>query len=105
MDEKITMKQKQWEGHVNKDVLPSRFEFIKKAAEEGRLMKVEQRTGNEIVECSECGRDYVKVGKTVEPGGAEKVVIGGKFSITFFVDTKGEEVEIGVKADEEPEKK
>jgi len=97
MDEKITMKQNQWEGHVNKDVLPSRFEFIKKAAEEGRLVKVEQRTGNKILRCPECECNYVEAEKRKGENGVEKMVIGGKLSITFFFD-KGEEIEVKVKS-------
>lgn len=105
MNEKITMEQEGWEGHVNKDVLPSRFEFIKKAAEEGRLMKVEQRSGNKILRCPECECNSVHAERRKEADGTKKMVIGGKISITFFIDTPGEEIEVKVKSGDTAEEK
>ena len=104
MSEKVTMEQEQWEGHVSKDVLPSRFEFIRKAAEEGRLIKVEQRTGNRIVRCPECDCNNVEAERREEPDGTGKMVIGGKFAITFFISTD-EEIAVKVKSGKESEEK
>ena len=90
MNEKVTMRQPDWEGHISKDVLPGRFKFIEKAAKEGRLMKVDQEQGSKMVKCPECKRSYVEVERVEKSTFKKAKVIFGKFfTITFVIDTGG----------------
>jgi len=95
-EEKITMRQSDWEGHVSKEVLPGRFKFIEKAAKEGRLIKVEQEQGSKMAKCPKCKHNYVEVerimvAKHTEELKANKVKVNfGKFiTITFVINTGG----------------
>lgn len=89
MSENEKMNEEEFAAHLAA-VLPRRIKFIEEAAKEGRLIKIEQESGNRIIKCPECGHSYVEVETRKETeGGKKEIALGGILAITFVV--KGEE--------------
>lgn len=86
MNEK--MNEEQFAAHVA-EVLPRRIKFIKEAAKEGRLIKIEQESGNRMVKCPKCGHSNVEIERKEEAeGGKKEIMFGGILAITFVVKGK-----------------
>ena len=86
MNEK--MNEEEFAAHLA-EVLPKRIKFIEEAAKEGRLIKIEQESGNQIIKCPECGHDRIEVERKEETeGGKKEIALGGILAVTFIVKGK-----------------
>lgn len=84
MDEIEKMNGEQFKAYMT-EVLPKRIGFIKKAAKEGRLIRVEQKSGSQMVKCPECGHSHVEIEEKESKDGKKEFVVGGILAITFVV--------------------